>query len=87
MIEIFSKSLTFLLNLIFISIFHEGVLGEDWKKSNAVPINKKDSKNLSKNYQPISLSILSKIERLVFKALYYYFISPTVPRGSCNMKF
>ena len=87
MIEIFSKSLTLLLILIFFSMLHEGVFAEGWKKSNAVPIHIKDSKNLTKNYQPISLSILSKVERLVFNSLYYYFISPTVSRGSYQIKF
>ena len=58
MIKICSKkSLTLSLKLIFNSMFHEGVFSEDWKKSNVVSVHKikKDSKNLIKNYRPISL--------------------------------
>ena len=49
---------------------------DDWKKSNVVPIHKRDSKNVIKNYRPISLlPIFSKIfERLTFNSLFNYFI-------------
>ena len=45
-------------------------------KSNIVPCHKKDSKNLIKNYRPISLlPIFSKVfERLIYNSLYNYFI-------------
>ena len=45
------------IEIDFNSMFHEGVLPEDWKKSNVVSVHKikKDSKNLIKNYRPISL--------------------------------
>ena len=64
------------LKLIFRSMLEEGVFPDDWKKSNVVPIHKKDSKNLIKNYRPISLlPIFSKVlERLMFNSLFNYFI-------------
>ena len=45
-------------------------------QSNVVPCHKKDSKNLIKNYRPISLHpIFSKtFERLIYNSLYNYFI-------------
>ena len=54
------------------------VVPEDLKKSNVksnVPIHKKQSKNLIKNYRPISLlPIFSKIlERLIFNSMFNYF--------------
>ena len=46
------------------------------KKRNVVPIHKKVSKNLIKNYPPISLlPIFSKVfERLIFNSLFHYFL-------------
>ena len=38
------------LPLLFKSELEEGTFPEDWKKSNVVPIHKKTSKNLIKNY-------------------------------------
>ena len=67
---------------------------DDWEKSNVVPTHKRDSKNLIKNYRPISLlPIFSKIfERLIFNSLFNYFIqnklftecqSGFIPGDSC----
>ena len=66
-IKICSKSLIFPLKLIFNSVLHKGVFSEEWKKSNVVPLHGKDSKNLNKNYRPISLTptIVKVSERLV----------------------
>ena len=75
-------------------MLEEGVFTDDWKKSNVVPICKKDSKNLIKNYRPISvLPIFSKVfERLLFNSLFNYFIqnklftdcqSGFIPGDSC----
>ena len=71
MIKACGNSISFPLKLIFKSMINEGVFPEDWKKSNVVPIHKKESKNLIKNYQPSSLlPIFSKVfEILVFNAL------------------
>ena len=66
MIQLCGKSIALPLKLPFKTILEEGTFTEDWKRSNVVPIHKKESKNLIKNYRPISLlPIFSKIlERL-----------------------
>ena len=71
MITTSGGSITFPLKLIFKSMINEVVFPEDWKKSNVVPIHKKGSKNLIKNYRPISLLLIfSKVfQRLVFNTL------------------
>ena len=76
MIEACGNSISLPLKFIFKSMIKEGVFPEDWKKSNVVPIHKKESKNIIKNYRPISLlPIFSKVfERLVFNALCYFFM-------------
>ena len=50
MIKACNNSVSLPLKLIFKSMINEGVFSEDWKKSNVVPIHKKESKNLIKNY-------------------------------------
>ena len=64
------------LQIIFKSMINEGVFPKDWKKSNIVPVHKKESKNLITNYRLISLlPIFSKVfERLVFNALFNFFL-------------
>ena len=75
-------------------MLEEGVLLVDWKRGNAVPIYKRDSKNLTKNYRPISiLPIFIKVfEKLKFNSFFNYFIqnklftecqSGFVPGDSC----
>ena len=46
-----------------------------WKEANVIPIHKKDSKNLLKNYRPISLlPICGKIfEKCIYNSIYSYF--------------
>ena len=75
MIKLCGKTIAIPLKLIFRSMVEESVFPDDWKKSNVVPIHKRDSKNLIKNYCPISLlPIFSKIfERLIFNSLFNYF--------------
>ena len=74
MIQACGKSIALPLKLLFKTILEEGTSPEDWKKSN-VPIHKKESQNLIKNYRPISLlPIFSKIlERLIFNSMFNYF--------------
>ena len=50
MIKLCGKTIAIPLKLILQSILEEGVFSDDWEKSNVVPIQKKDSKNLIKNY-------------------------------------
>ena len=72
----------------------EGIFPEGWKKYNVVPVHKKESTNLIKNYRPISLlPIFSKIfEQLIFNSLFNYFMqnklftecqSGFIPGDSC----
>ena len=55
----------------FMSFLEEGVYPDYWKKSNVVPIHKKESKNLIENYRPICiLPVFSKVfERINFELL------------------
>ena len=75
-IKLCGKSIALPLRLIFQSILNDGDFQDDCKKSHNVPCHKKDSKNLIKNYRPISLlPIFSKVfERLIYNSLYNYFI-------------
>ena len=61
---------------VFKSMINEGVFPDDWKKSNVVPINKKESKNLIKNYRTVSLLPIFRktFERLVFNTLFNFFL-------------
>ena len=70
MIKMSNKTLVCPLKLIFKACF-SGLL----KKANVVPIRKKESKNLLKNYRPISLfPIFGKIyKRIIFKELFSHF--------------
>ena len=42
MIKTCGDSITFLLKLIFKSMINEGLFPDDWKKSNVVPVHKKE---------------------------------------------
>ena len=61
----FSNDFANILFYIFNKSFESG-LPSDWKSANIVPIHKKDSKLLAKNYRPISLT------SIVVKILVYY---------------
>ena len=75
MVKMCDKTLVYPLKLIFRASIQEGVFPDCWKKANVVPIHKKESKNLLKNYRPISLlPIFGKIyERIIFKELSNHF--------------
>ena len=68
MIQLRGKAIVEPLGVLFLSFLEEGVYPDDWKKSNIVPIHKKERKNLIKNYRPISLlPVFSKVfERIIF---------------------
>ena len=75
MIKMSDKTLVYPLKLIFKASIQEGVFPDCWKKANVVPIHKRKSKILLKNYKPISLlPIFGKIyERIIFKELFNHF--------------
>ena len=95
MIKLCGKAIAEPLGILFLSFLEEGVDPDDWKKSNVVPIHKKESKNLIKNYSPISLlPVFSKVlESIIFNSLFSYFHenklfteckSGFLPSGSCT---
>ena len=69
-------------------MLEDGVFPDDWKKSNVVPIHKRDSKILIKTCWPINLlPIFSKFfERLIFNSLFNYFIK-NKPFTECQSGF
>ena len=76
MITLCGKSIVYPLKLIFEASLQGGLKKANClKKANVVPVDKKEYKNLMKNYRPISLlPIFGKIfERVIFKDLFNYF--------------
>ena len=66
MIKISDDALALPLIPIFENCIQNGIFLGIWKMTNIVPVHKKNSKNLKKNYRPISLlpifgNILEKI--------------------------
>ena len=58
--------------MIFETCLAKGIFPQVWKQANVVPVHKKASKNLKKNYRPISLLPLfgKMLEKLIFDTLY-----------------
>ena len=73
-IQLCGKAIVEPLRISFLSFLEEEVDPDDWKKSNIAPTHKKESKNLIKNYRPISLlPVFSKVfERIIFNSLVNY---------------
>ena len=55
MIKICDESILSPLKIIFDTALKSGIYPENWKKANIIPVHKKESKNILKNYRPISL--------------------------------
>ena len=79
MIKMFAASIVVLLTIIFNKALTTSVYPDIWKRGNVVPVHKKESKNLLKNYRPISsLPIFVKIfEKIIYNVLF-------LPGDSCT---
>ena len=66
-----SDSLVYPLSRMFNLVYNVGYIPSEWKKTNVVPIHKKDDKSDIKNYRPISLiSLVMKVfERVLYEEL------------------
>ena len=77
MIQSCGKSIALPLKSLFKKILKGRTFPEDWKKvcTNVVPIHKKESKNLIKNYRPINLPpiFIKILEGLIFNSVFNYF--------------
>ena len=74
MLMICDTSIVLPLKIIYQNILETAIFPDLWKVANVTPIHKKESKQVVKNYRPISLlPICSKLfEKLVFNCLYSY---------------
>ena len=74
MIQICGNSIIPPLKMIFESAIKSSCFPDSWKKGNIIPVHKKESKNLIKNYRPISLlPIFGKIfEKIIYNNLFKY---------------
>ena len=76
MLKLCDKSTSKPLNIIFKSCLTQSIFPSKWKKTNLVPIYKKNDKQCVKNYRLVSLlSICSKVfEHIVYSAILTCFI-------------
>ena len=76
MIKICDKSLLKPLTILFQNSTKSSCYPVIWKRSNVIPVHKKNDKQLLENYQPISLlPIFGKIfEKIIFDRLYNFFL-------------
>ena len=75
-LKVCGKSIIKSLLIIYKKCFEMGCFPNEWKKANAAPANKKNDKQLLKNYLPMSLlSICGKVlERLRYNSVFEFFI-------------
>ena len=80
MIKICDKSLLKPLIILFKNSTKSSHYPDIWKRSNIIPVHKKNDKQLVKNYRPISLlPIFGKIfEKIIFNKIYYLFEEKTI---------
>ena len=76
MIELCEDSIALPLSIIFNNIINTGIFPVIWKSANVTPVHKKESKQIVKNYRPISLlPLFAKIfERILFSNMYNHLI-------------
>ena len=77
MIELCGENITLPLSIIFNNIIKTGIFPDLWKGANVTPVHKNDSKQIIKNYRPISLlPIFARIfERILFANMHNFFTS------------
>ena len=74
MVKLCDDSLVKPLSIIFQRCINSIVFPDSWKKSNTVPIQKKNDEQLINNYRPVSLlPICSKtFERTIFNSIFQF---------------
>ena len=74
MIKICDETIALPLKIIFDTALKSGSYPDKWKRANVVPVHKKESKNMLKNYRPISLlPVCGKIfKKCIYNSLYSY---------------
>ena len=74
MVKMCDESIAYPLKMIFETALKSGIYPDKWKKANVVPVHKKESKNILKNYRPISLlPVCGKIfDKCIYNSLYSY---------------
>ena len=74
MIKICDKSLIKPLTFLFNTSLRSSHYPDIWKKSNIIPVHKKNDKRLVNNYRPISLlPVFGKIfEKIIFNKIYMF---------------
>ena len=77
MIELCEDSIALPLSIIFNNIINTGIFPAIWKFANVTPVHKKESKQIVKNYRPISLlPLFAKLfERILFSNMYNHLTS------------
>ena len=76
MLKMCGESIRKALEYIFRVSLNDERFPSEWKKTNVVPIHKKDDKQILKNYRPVSLlPICAKIfERIIYDRIFEYLI-------------
>ena len=71
MIKLCGKSVVKPLSMIFNNCIDTGTFPDIWKRSNIIPVHKKDDKQIFGNYRPVSLLPIfgKKIEKLLFSSI------------------
>ena len=77
MIDLCGENISLTPSTIFQNIVNTGIFPDLWNCANVTPVYKKDSKQVVKNYRPISLlPLFAKIfERILFLKMYNHFIT------------
>ena len=74
MIKTCDSALVKPLTIIFNNSLKTGTFPYIWKKSNVIPVHKKNDKQLINNYRPVLLLLIfgKVFERIIFDNFYWY---------------